>query len=620
MSSFADYLKNLPSDKNFSAQTDSLSFENKNGKLFVLLFSDIIDSLKILWIQGEEIDKEFNGDWKYEETNYRRVFGNAFSGLNRANTVATNLGSQTPNTVRALELYAGFLLGIEPGGALSDCPLLRWNALAPLFNRRSKFQKSLESTGKLTPKSIKEYTGAIGGVLTEIAGTDLYAVKSSTELALLTEAIRKTSLFIQRDSVGNGMYGAALNRYKSFIDGESPENTEKVSMVSSTPFTSSLLGKPFLILTGPSGTGKTRTALSEAIGIAGYSRCKLIAVGADWTDNRHVLGFLNPITSLPDPSAEPGAGLLPVYEPTAILDLILAANEEPGAPYFLILDEMNLSHVERYFADFLSAMELSNKTGALKLHSAGKAVTRDSVIIAEAVDFPSNLFVVGTVNVDETTYMFSPKVLDRATVIEIRAGETELHAFLLGDRKATSGAEAADYGVSFLEAAELIRNDLTHEKIPALPVEVRKAAADHLMELFNIMKQGRFEFGFRTGKEILHSLRAAFFLAGPDEAARAAWLSAGWENSLDEQILRKILPKLHGSKSRLSPLLGAIATYCETADSAKAKDHFPVGTSAAKRGAVEAINAAPGKFFQSQAKLQEMFKVLQSEQFVSFIC
>ncbi len=390
--------------------------------------------------------------------------------------------------------------------------------------------------------------------------------------------------------------------------------------IRNTPFTSALLGKPFLILTGPSGTGKTRTACREAVSLAGDHRCKLVAVGADWTDNRHVLGFLNAITSLPDPSDTTGDGTIPVYETTAILDLILSASGDTGSPYFLILDEMNLSHVERYFADFLSAMELDNKTGALKLHSAGKAVTRGGVIIPGVIDFPGNLFVVGTVNVDETTYMFSPKVLDRATVIEIRADETELKSFLLGTGNSGPASAEANFGISFLEAASVIRNDGDHESVPHLPDTVREEATKHLMELFRIMKHGRFEFGFRTGKEILHSLRAAQFLTGPDEEARSKWIAGGWKSCLDEQILRKILPKLHGSKSRLSPLLGAIATYCETEDFAKAMTHFPVGTGAAKRGATDVIDAAPGKFPNSQKKLREMFRVLNSEQFVSFIC
>ena len=83
---------------------------------------------------------------------------------------------------------------------------------------------------------------------------------------------------------------------------------------------------------------------------------------------------------------------------------------------------MNLSHVERYFADFLSAMETKRLT--LDLHSEGgdggllPVVPGGHGVVPRKIAIPSNFFVIGTVNVDETTYMFSPKVLDRANVLK----------------------------------------------------------------------------------------------------------------------------------------------------------------------------------------------------------
>ena len=118
------------------------------------------------------------------------------------------------------------------------------------------------------------------------------------------------------------------------------------------------------------------------------SNYKIIPVGANWTENRHIVGYYNVITN--------------EYQSTPAYDLIKEANNSTE-PYFLILDEMNLSHVERYFADFLSAIESGEK---IPLYGE------------EELTLPENLFIIGTVNVDETTYMFSPKVLDRANVIE----------------------------------------------------------------------------------------------------------------------------------------------------------------------------------------------------------
>lgn len=389
---------------------------------------------------------------------------------------------------------------------------------------------------------------------------------------------------------------------------------KKQKMIRNTPITTSLLAKPFLILTGPSGTGKTKGAIELAESITISDSRTVVAVGADWTDNRHVLGYLNPLETESDGERRP------IYETTPILNLILHANGSDDA-HVLILDEMNLSHVERYFADFLSAMELEDKNGVLKLHAAGEAVTRSGQAIRASIDFPSNLFVVGTVNIDETTYMFSPKVLDRANVLEIHAGETALDTFLRGAETLPASIGARDYGISFLEAARVIQGNGEHPQVPELPDGVRQAAADRLMALFRIMKRGRGEFGFRTGKEVRFYLRSAHFLAGPDTADRTGWATdENWHSSFDEQILQKILPKLHGSRSRLSPLLGALATYCANGDEAEALEHFSKEGAPAKRTIQDARGLPNPKFKTSYEKLERMIEVLLEEQFVSFIC
>ena len=118
----------------------------------------------------------------------------------------------------------------------------------------------------------------------------------------------------------------------------------------------------------------------------------------------------------------------PIYQATPVLELLLRATADLAHPYFLILDEMNLSHVERYFSDFLSAME-SKKS--IPLHQEDRALrTPSGFTVEREIAFPENLFVIGTVNVDETTYMFSPKVLDRANVLEFALAPGGAKAFL----------------------------------------------------------------------------------------------------------------------------------------------------------------------------------------------
>ena len=105
----------------------------------------------------------------------------------------------------------------------------------------------------------------------------------------------------------------------------------------------------------------------------------------------------------------------------------------PGKPYFVILDEMNLAKVEHYFSDFLSIMESrtpDNPEGEpVILHNWEHSETKDGLLIPGKLHIPSNVYFTGTVNVDESTYMFSPKVLDRANVIEFNDVELEEYKY-----------------------------------------------------------------------------------------------------------------------------------------------------------------------------------------------
>lgn len=140
-------------------------------------------------------------------------------------------------------------------------------------------------------------------------------------------------------------------------------------------YINSLIAKPFVILTGNSGTGKTRIAKQfsqylERI-IDGKRNWLIVPVGADWTDNTKMLGFYNPLEKK--------------YVSTPTLDFILDACKNPGVPYFLILDEMNLSHVERYFSDFLSAMESDEEIPLYKILKDGDSDEELDVVIPESI-------------------------------------------------------------------------------------------------------------------------------------------------------------------------------------------------------------------------------------------
>ncbi len=213
-------------------------------------------------------------------------------------------------------------------------------------------------------------------------------------------------------------------------------------------FAAALGAKRFLILSGLAGSGKTKLAQAFARWLAPAAEegqpaaYAVVPVGADWTGNDNILGY-------PD-------GLDPTrYVTRPALDLIqrAAQPENAGIPHFLILDEMNLSHVERYFADLLSLIESGETTELYRPVPDEDGHPQLRAGAEPQLRLSPNLFIIGTVNVDETTYMFSPKVLDRANVIEFRMAREELAAFLAAPRSPAMDAlngHGSGFGAAFV--------------------------------------------------------------------------------------------------------------------------------------------------------------------------
>lgn len=344
--------------------------------------------------------------------------------------------------------------------------------------------------------------------------------------------------------------------------------------------TASLSAKPFLLLTGLSGSGKTKLAQIFSKWICAQDKqFELIAVGADWTSNENLLGYPDALKAMGYRKPDNGA-----------LDLILRAKNDPDNPYFLILDEMNLSHVERYFADFLSAMESGE---AINLHDD---TGEDWSGVPAKLKMPDNLFVIGTVNVDETTYMFSPKVLDRANVIEFRVSNTEMGTFLSNPSKpdlaAITGA-GKQYARAFVAAAG-------DKKVP-LDEDTRKQVADVLMAFFPQLQEAGAEFGYRTAHEICRFVYFHKELSGND------WAFSG---AMDAAIMQKLLPKLHGSKKKLGPVLTRLIRLCM-------KEEFrPKDEKEAVKE--EFIKEGSAIYWNSLEKLGRMQRRLQENGFTSF--
>ena len=338
-------------------------------------------------------------------------------------------------------------------------------------------------------------------------------------------------------------------------------------------FVTSLATKRFLILTGLSGSGKTKIAQLFGQWL-GADSSQIVAVRPDWTNPDPLLGYENGL------SEQTEAGY--AWHVPLALEFMLHAAHHPGTPHLLILDEMNLAHVERYFADVLSGMEsqhpilpnLERQHGQWRRPPAGP----------DRLPLPDNLFVVGTVNVDETTYMFSPKVLDRANTMEFRVatGDLRLRAVATGELPEASSRLAA----AFLAAAR--------ESVQTSGLEDVEAG---LRDLHVILSEYDREFGHRTFAEALR-FAALFNSIGPIDPLSA----------LDIQVLQKVLPRFHGSIRELADPLSRVATWCFTGPGVSPPSDFdPVNPPTG-------VPALPRSF----SKASRMLRRLRANHFVSF--
>lgn len=292
--------------------------------------------------------------------------------------------------------------------------------------------------------------------------------------------------------------------------------------------------KRFVLLCGITGTGKTRLARE----VARYfhpaaSGTEVVAVRPDWTDNRGLLGYHNPITGS--------------YVSTPCLRLLLEATAEMQAaeragrtprPFFLILDEMNLARVEHYFSDFLSCLESGEP---LHLHDQPE-LERGAHGVPQRLTIPPNLFLTGTVNVDETTFMFSAKVLDRAFAIEFN--EVDLAGLVsLGER---SEPEVGPLDLTGMRGTLAPPAPVTAEAARWLSLE-HPVLWETVTGLHTLLATRQRHFGYRVANEVARFVELA--AAQTDRNEAALWAA------LDLALLQKVLPKFHGMQQELEPVL-----------------------------------------------------------------
>ena len=345
-------------------------------------------------------------------------------------------------------------------------------------------------------------------------------------------------------------------------------------------YLTALRTKPFMLLAGISGTGKSRivrklaqaTVTEELQRANGYTggdfandrwalhspaNFELIQVKPNWHNSMDVIGYLSNIPS-------------PHYVFTPFIEFIVKAWQHPEVPFFLCLNEMNLAPVEEYFAEFLSAIESRSFEGREYMtdpiikpfNSFGEDVAKTMVntlfpnftagdtesaitkvikhFRTKGLTLPKNLIVIGTVNMDETTFSFSRKVLDRAMSVEMN--EVNYDSFLTDttddDLKAIVEAfeqnDDADLNALLvdrhIEAREII-DDLGDDA---------KFTIDYLKRINALLEGTPFKLGYRAANEALIYLQASQEFGQTDRIA-----------ALDNFTLMKILSRIEGDETKL---------------------------------------------------------------------
>lgn len=388
----------------------------------------------------------------------------------------------------------------------------------------------------------------------------------------------------------NYLYILAFSDFRSYI---SQQNKDVIPVATSSVVKElhthilAMRTKPFLLLAGISGTGKSRIVKQMA-----FESCpdkddlrhdptspgnyELIEVKPNWHDSSELLGYESEIGG-------------PHYVVTPFVRFLVKAMRYPDVPFFVCMDEMNLAPVEQYFAEFLSVLE------SRKLLSDG-TITSEPLIKADifskyadqlhrdlditdtetyktvydrlkndGLRLPSNLIVVGTVNMDETTHQFSRKVIDRAMTIEmnIEDAETPFKNFF-------EGGDALHY-YDNPQPKELFLPKVVQasEALSILSAEDASYLKENVPGLLHSLNSALNGTPFKIAYRVQNELILYFFSLreeNPDEAAEALLAQA-----MDAILMMKVLPRIEGDEDLLDKPLKALAQFTENYPQASRK-------------------------------------------------
>ena len=348
-----------------------------------------------------------------------------------------------------------------------------------------------------------------------------------------------------------------LNEALSLLQGNnpSPRRTRSSSPIKQTEsddmnILTAIKTKPFILLAGLSGTGKSRLVRTLA-----YKSCskeelrkdpkkpgnfEIIPVRSNWHDSSELMGYVSRING-------------EKYITTAFLKLIAKAWKHTDVPFFLCLDEMNLAPVEQYFAEYLSIIETRQiKNGNLvtdyiiskesfQNQNLYNQLLTDLELngseFSEGISIPSNLVVIGTVNMDETTHSFSRKVLDRAMTFEMN--NVDLTAGLDLNKNDWS------YPDLYISNDEVIGKYTTGAEVYSQEFKEKDEIISYLQKVNSELDGTPFKVAYRVRDEFL----IYCYYASKNKTAN--WLT----NALDEMTNMKILSRIEGDEIKTSKVL-----------------------------------------------------------------
>ncbi len=427
-----------------------------------------------------------------------------------------------------------------------------------LFNQRDELEELFTSSWRKDVTKTSKYITINGCYVARKGSTE--ADTPNVETVVIYDKTKITNQFYVSDiepfvQAVNTLFADRYKIISEKIDGKDTYSLlqigSKINDSSYLPYLTALRTKPFMLLAGISGTGKSRivremakacwASHEEDYGKNCPRNFCMVQVKPNWHDSSDLIGYVSRING-------------EKYVVGPFLRFIAKAMQDPKRPYFLCLDEMNLAPVEQYFAEYLSVIESrklqdghietdpivpfenteaygslidqlfdsDEERKAYKTEEGGKRLT-----------IPENLFVVGTVNMDETTFSFSRKVLDRAMTIEMN--EVNLH----GGLEAGGAAEFGYIGEDLMgEAAE--GRDIYADN-QALCEDV----IEYLGKVNEILEGTPFKIAYRTRNEfLLYAVNRLHF--APE--------SEVWQ-TLDEMTSMKILSRIEGDNERCEHVL-----------------------------------------------------------------